>query len=210
MILVGEVKDKVCVIIDDMADTCGTWRGTNGISTNGVTAFCLFFDRGTFWVLPLTYFYLPQSARACLFPQSVKFHYFCSGPISVDPICPQPRHPRPGRERAEAGRREGGHRGHHARHLLLGRPGQDQQVGAGDGGLQRATLRYVSCLRSPWGDFIFKWNYLKNTECLKTTQTSLFKGFHWKRRSPQRHLKQKAYRKRPVLGLGKTEKRKIT
>ena len=45
----------------------------------------------TFWVLPLTYLYLPKSARAYLFPQSVKIHYFCSGPIRVDPICPQPR-----------------------------------------------------------------------------------------------------------------------
>ena len=48
----------------------------------------MFFDRGTFWVLPLTY--LPQSARAHLFPQFVKIHYFCSGPVSVEPICPQP------------------------------------------------------------------------------------------------------------------------
>ena len=39
-----------------------------------------------FWVLPLAYFYLPESARAHLFPQSVEIHYFCSGPISVDPI----------------------------------------------------------------------------------------------------------------------------
>ena len=28
---------------------------------------------------------------AYLFPQSVKMHYFCSGPIRADPICPQPR-----------------------------------------------------------------------------------------------------------------------
>ena len=47
-------------------------QGTHGVSTNGVTAtFMMFLDRGTFWVLPLTYFYLPQSARAYLFPQSV-------------------------------------------------------------------------------------------------------------------------------------------
>ena len=50
------------------------------------------FDRGTFWVLPLTYFYIPKSARAYLFPKSIEIHYFCSIPISVDPICPQPRH----------------------------------------------------------------------------------------------------------------------
>ena len=43
-------------------------KGTNGVSTNGVTAFLTtYFDRGTFWVLPLTYFYLPKSARVYLF-----------------------------------------------------------------------------------------------------------------------------------------------
>ena len=66
-------------------------KGTNGVSTNGVTANLMFFDRGTFWVLPLTYFHLPKSARAYLFPQSVKIHYFCSRPISVDPTCPRPK-----------------------------------------------------------------------------------------------------------------------
>ena len=49
----------------------------------------MFFDRGTFWVLPSIYFYLPKSARACLFPRLSKFHYFCSGPTSADPIFPQ-------------------------------------------------------------------------------------------------------------------------
>ena len=34
----------------------GLRKWTNGVSTNGVTASLLFFDRGTFWVLPLTYF----------------------------------------------------------------------------------------------------------------------------------------------------------
>ena len=54
------------------------------------------FDRGTFWVLPLTYFYISKSARAYLSPQSVKNHYFCSDATSVDPTRPQPRqaHPR--------------------------------------------------------------------------------------------------------------------
>ena len=66
-------------------------KGTNGVSTNGVTATFKFFDRGTFRVLPLTYVYLPRSARAYLFPESVKNCCFRSGPISVDPICPQPK-----------------------------------------------------------------------------------------------------------------------
>ena len=66
-------------------------KWTNGVSTNGVTEhFFMFFDRGTFWVLPLTYYYFPKSARAYLFSKSVEIHYSCSGPISVDPICPQP------------------------------------------------------------------------------------------------------------------------
>ena len=63
-----------------------TRKGTNGVSTNGVTAFSFrFFDGETFWALPLTYFYLPKSARACLLPQSVKIQYSCSGPVSVAP-----------------------------------------------------------------------------------------------------------------------------
>ena len=49
----------------------GVRKGTNGFSTNGVTANFMFFDRRIFWVLPLTYFYLHKSARASLFPQSI-------------------------------------------------------------------------------------------------------------------------------------------
>ena len=45
---------------------CRSRKGTNGVSANGVTANFVFFDRGTFGVFPLTYFYLPRSARACL------------------------------------------------------------------------------------------------------------------------------------------------
>ena len=56
----------------------------------GHCKFHVLFDRGTFWVLPLICFYLPKSARAYLFHHSVKLTYCCSGPISVDPICPRP------------------------------------------------------------------------------------------------------------------------
>ena len=66
-------------------------KGQMGSALMGSLQMSCFFDRGTFWVPPLTYFHLPKSARAYLFPQSVKTHYFCSGPISVDPICPQPK-----------------------------------------------------------------------------------------------------------------------
>ena len=65
-------------------------KGTNGVSTNGVIANFIFFDRGTFWLLPLTCFYLRKVPGRNFFPKSVKIHYFCSGPVSVDPICPQP------------------------------------------------------------------------------------------------------------------------
>ena len=54
-------------------------KGTNGVGTNGVTAMFMFVDRRTFWALP-TYFYLPKSAKAYLFPQSAKNHYFCRRP----------------------------------------------------------------------------------------------------------------------------------
>ena len=65
-------------------------KGANGVSTNGVTANFMCFDRGTCWVLPLPYVYLPKSARVYPFPQSVKNNCSCSGPISVHPICPKP------------------------------------------------------------------------------------------------------------------------
>ena len=42
-------------------------KGTTGVSTNGVAASFMFFDTGTFWVLPLTYFYVPKSARVYFF-----------------------------------------------------------------------------------------------------------------------------------------------
>ena len=70
-------------------------RGTNGISTNGVTAICMPFDRGTFWPLPLTYFTLifPKVPGRTFSHQCVEIVDFCSGPISVDPVCPQPDSP---------------------------------------------------------------------------------------------------------------------
>ena len=57
----------------------------------GHCKFRVFWQRGSFWVLRLTCFYLLKSAKAYLFPQSDKLHYFCSGPMSVDPICLRPR-----------------------------------------------------------------------------------------------------------------------
>ena len=65
------------------------------------------FLTGTFGVLPLAYFYLPKVPGRTFF-QSVKY-YFCSDPISVDPICPQPRGGRhKGRKCLKAERGSGG------------------------------------------------------------------------------------------------------
>ena len=61
-------------------------KGTNGVSTDGVGAIFSCFLSGTFWVSPLTYFYSPKSARAYLFPLSVKINYLCSSPMSVHHI----------------------------------------------------------------------------------------------------------------------------
>ena len=74
----------------------GFRKGTNGVSTNGVTANFMFFDRGTFWVFPLTYFYHPQSAMAYLFhnlsivPQSDKIITFAAAPLLLTQFVLQP------------------------------------------------------------------------------------------------------------------------
>ena len=57
----------------------GSQKGQTGVSTNVVTANFMFWG-GTFGVLPSTYLYLLKSARAYLFPQPVKTHYFLQRP----------------------------------------------------------------------------------------------------------------------------------
>ena len=59
----------------------------DGVSTNGVTANFISFDRGTFWVLPLTYLYVPKSARAYLFPHNLsKVITFAEAPLALTPF----------------------------------------------------------------------------------------------------------------------------
>ena len=55
------------------------------VSISGVQSFAPLF-LSTFWVLPLTYFDLPQSARAHIFPQSVKRNYFAAAPLVLTPF----------------------------------------------------------------------------------------------------------------------------
>ena len=63
-------------------------KGQMGSALRG-SLLILCFDRDLLGT-PVNLFLSPQSARVYLFPLSVKNHYFSSGPISVDPICPQP------------------------------------------------------------------------------------------------------------------------
>ena len=70
----------------------------------------MFFDRGTSWVLPLTYFYLPKSARAYLFPQSVEFSTFAVAPLVLSPFVRNQQQRRQGEDRPLRVRLErGGH-----------------------------------------------------------------------------------------------------
>ena len=66
---------------------------------------CIFlcFLTGTFWGTPINLFLSSQKCQGVPFPQSVKIPYFCSGPISVDPICPQPKGRHPGVPAARRG-----------------------------------------------------------------------------------------------------------
>ena len=57
-------------------------KGQMGSAPMGSLQSSCFLLTGTFRVLPLTCFYLPKSARAYPFPQSIKIHYFRSGPIN--------------------------------------------------------------------------------------------------------------------------------
>ena len=58
-------------------------KGQIGSALMGRLQLLFMFLTGTFGVPPLTCFYTSKSARAYIFPQSAKIHYFCSGPISV-------------------------------------------------------------------------------------------------------------------------------
>ena len=56
------------------------------VSTNWFTANVVFFDRDTFWVFPLTDFYLPKSARTYLFTNPSKVISFAAAPLALTPF----------------------------------------------------------------------------------------------------------------------------
>ena len=62
----------------------GLRKGTNRVSTNGVTAILLFFTEG----LPLTYFYLPISARGVPFVHNLSklIITFAAAPSVLTPV----------------------------------------------------------------------------------------------------------------------------
>ena len=66
-------------------------KGTNGVSTHGFTANCMFFDTD-FLGTPGNLLLSSQKCQGVSFPSICQNSLLCSGPISVDLICPQPIH----------------------------------------------------------------------------------------------------------------------
>ena len=71
----------------------GARKGTNGVGTNGVTANSMFVWQRDFLGTPVNLLLPSQKCQHVPFsPNLSKCPLLvCSGPISVDPICPQPR-----------------------------------------------------------------------------------------------------------------------
>ena len=64
-------------------------QGKNGVSTNGVAAIVYVFDRGTFWGTPVNLLLSSQKCQGVPFSPNLSklMYYFCSGTLSIDPIC---------------------------------------------------------------------------------------------------------------------------
>ena len=71
----------------------GIRKGTGqmGSALMGSLQLSCFSSEGPFLGTPVNLLVSSQKCQGVPFPQSVKPHVFCSGPISVDPICPQPK-----------------------------------------------------------------------------------------------------------------------
>ena len=58
-----------------------------GSALMGSLQISMWFDRGTFWVLPLTYFCLPKGARTYLFFHNLsKLMTFAAAPLVLTPF----------------------------------------------------------------------------------------------------------------------------
>ena len=63
----------------------------NGVATNNVLL-CFLLTEGLFGYWRQPTFIFPEVPGRTFFPNlSQVINYFCSGPISADPICPQPK-----------------------------------------------------------------------------------------------------------------------
>ena len=67
-------------------------KGQMGSSLMGSLQNSYFILQRGFLGTPVNLLLYYQKCQGVPFSQSVKAHYFCSGPISVDPICAQPNH----------------------------------------------------------------------------------------------------------------------
>ena len=61
-------------------------KGQNGVSANGVAANSMCFGRGTFWVLPFTYFIFPKVPGRTFFPNPSKVITFAAAPLVSTPF----------------------------------------------------------------------------------------------------------------------------
>ena len=68
------------------AHRAGHRKGTNGVSTNGVTANSVFLDRGTFWVLPLTTLVFAKVPGRTFSPNLSKLITFAAAPLVLTPF----------------------------------------------------------------------------------------------------------------------------
>ena len=64
----------------------GHRKGANGVSTDGVTVICVFFDGGTFWLPMLTYLVFPKVPGRTFFPNLSKFITFAAAPLVLTPF----------------------------------------------------------------------------------------------------------------------------
>ena len=70
----------------------GVGRGQMGSALMGSLDFVfMFFDGGTFWVLPLTYFIFPKVPGCACFPNRSKSITFAAAPLVSTPLVQKPK-----------------------------------------------------------------------------------------------------------------------
>ena len=78
------------VLVEPTPSTQTARKGTNGVSTNGVAANFMVFDRGAFLGTPVNLLLYSQKFQGVtFFPNLSKVITFAVAPLVFDPICPQ-------------------------------------------------------------------------------------------------------------------------